>query len=54
MPVALVRQQLETGERDTLAFFLNPARDFYQRLGLFRQSRAFVGSKQFVVIGLRF
>ena len=53
MPMALVRQQLKTSERNTLAFFLNPAGDFDQRLGLLRQRCAFVGGKQLVVIGLR-
>jgi hypothetical protein len=54
VPVALVRQQLETGEGYALAFCLNPARNFGERLGLLRQHRAFVVGKQLVVIGLRF
>lgn len=49
VPVALVWQQLETGECNALAFFLNPARDFGQRLGLLGQHRAFVGGEQLVV-----
>jgi len=50
MPAALVRRQLETGERNALAFVLNPAGDFGERLGLLRQRRAFVGGVVFVVI----
>ncbi len=34
VPMALVRQQLETGKGNALAFFPNPIRNFEQRGGL--------------------
>ena len=54
MPVALVWQQLEAGERNTLSFFPDPIRDFNQRLGLSWKRLALVGREQPIVISLRF
>src|SRR6185437_2218928 len=54
VPMALMRQQLETSKRDTLAFGLNPVGNFSQCLRLLWERSAFVGGKQSIVIGLCF